>query len=342
MAKIVTMGEILLRLSPYGYKRFIQADGFDATYGGSEANVAVSLANYGNDVSYMTKVVDNPLGNAAIAALKKSNVDCSHIVRGGKRLGIYFLENGCSMRGANVVYDRSDSSMAGAKEEEFDWDAIFHGVDLFHTSGITPVLSENCAKITERALKEAKKRGILTSFDLNYRAKLWQDNIKGKQKIMSNLMKYVDICLGNARDAAMVLGYSDNSNDFINGDYSICVNRENMIKVIKKYSFKYLFSSLREIVSASDNNYSAVVASENYIYTGKRYSIHIVDRVGTGDAFCAGFLHGMLEKDDPEWALEFGIASAVIKHTIHGDLNYASKEEVEKIALGASDGRVVR
>ena len=342
MAKVVTMGEILLRLSPYGYKRFIQAEGFDAVYGGSEANVAVSLANYGDKVSYITKLVDNPLGDAAVAALKKNNIDCSHIVRGGRRLGIYFLENGCSLRGSNVVYDREGSSMAEAAEEEFKWDEIFKGADLFHTSGITPVLSKNCAKITERALKEAKKRNILTSFDLNYRAKLWQDKVSEKQKIMNNLMKYVDICLGNARDAALVLGYSDGSTDFINGDYSICVNRENMTKVIEKYKFKYLFSSLRENISASDNKYSALVASENGIYTGKSYCIHIVDRVGTGDALCAGFLHGILKNGDPREALEFGIASGALKHTIQGDLNHVSEEEVEKIFHGAGTGKVVR
>lgn len=342
MSKIVTFGEILLRLSPNDYKRFIQADNFDATYGGSEANVSVSLANYGHNVAYVTKIVKNPLGDSAIAALKKSNVDCSKIVRGGNRLGIYFLENGCSIRGTNVVYDRANSSMANATLDDFDWDIIFKDVDLFHTSGITPVLSEECAKITKKALQEAKNRNITTSFDLNYRAKLWVDKIEEKQKMMNDLMPYVDICLGNARDAAMVLGYKDKDIDFINGEYSICVNKENMCKVVKRYNFKYLFSSLREILSASDNSYSAVVADENDIYIGKRYMIHIVDRVGTGDAFCAGFLHGILSNKKMEDSLEFAIASAAMKHTICGDVSYVTEDEINKIVDGYSNGRVVR
>lgn len=342
MAKVVTMGEIMLRLSPPGYERFIQAEMFEARYGGSEANIAICLANYGHDVTYITKLPDNAIADCALATLRKYNVDCSSIVRGGKRLGTYYLENGASVRPASVVYDRAGSSMAESTEADFDFDKIFEEIDLFHTSGITPVLDEGVARVTKAALIAAKKKGIRTSFDLNYRAKLWTDHIEEKRAMMADLMQYVDVCFGNARDAAMVLGYKDGDTDFINGDYNICVNKKNMQNVIKTYGFTHLVSSLRESISASDNGYSAVVATPDDIFTGKKFMVHIVDRVGSGDAFASGFLHGMLTGKTKENALNFAIASAAIKHTIPGDLNFASVEEVEKLAQGDGTARVQR
>ena len=202
MAKVVTMGEIMLRLSPPGYQRFAQASEFEINYGGAEANVAVSLAQLGHDVTYISKIPSNAIGEAAIATLKKSGVDCRYIARGGKRLGIYFLENGASVRPSSVVYDRADSSITQASAEEFDFDQIFDGAELFHVSGITPVLSEETARLTRIALQKAKEHDVTTSFDLNYRAKLWTEDVKGKQKMLSELMPYVDICFGNARDFA--------------------------------------------------------------------------------------------------------------------------------------------
>jgi 2-dehydro-3-deoxygluconokinase len=342
MAEIVTMGEIMLRLSPPGCQRFIQATSFDVNYGGSEGNIAVCLSNYGHDVAYITKLPQNAMGDCVVATLRKYGVDCSAIARGGKRLGTYFLENGSSVRPASVVYDRADSAMANAVPEDFDFETILKGVKWFHTSGITPVLNKEVAEAAKKAMMIAKKNGAIVSFDLNYRAKLWTEGVEEKQKLIADMMQYVDVCFGNARDAAMVLGYKDGDTDFINGDYAICVNEENMQKVVKKYGFKYLVSSLRESISASDNGYSAVVATEDDIYVGKKFLVHITDRVGSGDAFASGFIHGIITGKTKEEALNFAIASSAIKHTIPGDLNFATVDEVEKLAHSNGEGRVVR
>ena len=342
MAKVVTMGEIMLRLSPPGYQRFAQASEFEINYGGAEANVAVSLAQLGHDVTYISKIPSNAIGEAAIATLKKTGVDCRYIARGGKRLGIYFLENGASVRPSSVVYDRADSSITQASAEEFDFDQIFDGAELFHVSGITPVLSEETARLTRIALQKAKEHDVTTSFDLNYRAKLWTEDVKGKQKMLSELMPYVDICFGNARDAAKCLGYAEKDTDFIDGDYSICVDEKHMENVRKRYGFIYLITTLRKSISASDNGWSGAVCSESGLYQGSGYNLHIVDRVGGGDSFAAGFLHGILTHMEPDRALEFALAAASIKHTIPGDLNYISEEEVLTLMNSDGSGRVNR
>lgn len=342
MGKILTFGEIMLRLSPPANQRFIQASSFDATYGGTEANIAVCLSNFGHQVSYVTKLPENAIGNCAAATLKKSVVDCSGISYGGSRLGTYFLENGVSVRPSSVVYDRAGSAMAEAQPSDFEWESLLSDADWFHTSGITPVISRNAAQITLEALKTAKKKGITTSFDLNYRAKLWTRDIKEKQAVMRELMEYVDICFGNARDAALVLGYEETGQDLISGDYQLCVDEEHMQRVRKEYEFTYLISSLRESISASDNGYGAEAAGAFGLYRGKRYMVHIVDRVGSGDAFAAGFIHGITEGWTPQRALEFATASAAVKHTIPGDMNYAQAAEIEMLAAGGGAGRVVR
>lgn len=342
MSKVVTLGEIMLRLSPPGNERFMQATSFDINYGGGEANVAISLANYGHKVDFVSKVPNNAIGECAIGTLRKFNVNCDYVVRGGYRLGIYFLENGASIRPSSVVYDRANSAIAEAELSEFDFDEIFKEVDLFHVSGITPVISRNGAKLTLEALKTAKKHNVKVSFDLNYRAKLWTREINEKQELLSEMMKYVDICFGNARDAAKMLGFDDGENDFINGEYSICINKENMQKVLNRYNFEYLITTKRESISASDNGWSAVVCNNEKIYNGKKYNLHIVDRVGGGDSFAAGFLHGILSGYTMEDSLEFGIAAAAIKHTIPGDLNITTVDEVLKLALGDGSGRVER
>lgn len=342
MPKVVTMGEIMLRLSPPGNQRFIQASSFDVNYGGGEANVAVSLAGFGHDAAFVSKIPDNGIGNCAIAALRKNNVDCTNIVRGGKRLGIYYLENGASVRPSSVIYDREGSAITEADPEEFDFDKIFEQADLFHISGITPVISKKGAELTRAAMEAAKAHGVLISFDLNYRRKLWTDHITEKQRQMNSLMDYVDICFGNALDAAKCLGYTDGHTDFINGDYKDCVNAENMKKVVEHYRLKYLITTLRESTSASDNGWCAAVSDGIKLYTGKRYKLHIVDRVGGGDAFAAGFLHGCLLGWDMEKSLEFAIAAAAIKHTIPGDVNYVTVEEVESLVEGDGKGRVIR
>ncbi len=336
MAKVVTLGEIMLRLSPPGYQRFAQASDFEINYGGAEANVAASLAQFGNDAAFVSKIPANAIGDAAVATMKKLGVDCRHIVRGGKRLGIYFLENGASVRPSSVVYDRADSAITQALAEEFDFDTIFEGVDLFHVSGITPVLSNTAAELTMTALKKAKEHGVTVSFDLNYRAKLWTEDVEGKQKMLSDMMPYVDICFGNARDAAKCLGYTEGDTDFINGDYSICVDEEHMTNVMKHYGFTHLITTLRNSISASDNGWSGAICTSSGLYQGSNYNLHIVDRVGGGDSFASGVLHGILSNMGAEKALEFGLAAAAIKHTIPGDLNFISENEV--LALMDSDG----
>ncbi|MBS7006846.1 sugar kinase [Anaerostipes sp.] len=342
MGKITALGEIMLRLSPPGNQRLVQASSFDVTYGGTEANIAVALSNYGHEVRYVTRLPSNAIGDCAAATLKKSGVNCSGIQYGGRRLGIYFLENGVSVRPSSVVYDRAGSSMAEAEPSDFNWDRLLADTEWFHTSGITPVISKNAARITLEALKTAREKGITTSFDLNYRAKLWTENRKEKQEIMRELMSYVDICFGNARDAALVLGYEEEGTDFITGDYQICVDEEHMQNVRKAYGFTYLVSSLRESISASDNRYGAEAAGDFGLCRGKQYMVHIVDRVGSGDAFAAGFIHGIIEGWPPERSLEFATASAAVKHTIPGDMNYVSAAEIESLAASGGSGRVVR
>lgn len=342
MAKVVTLGEIMLRLSPPGNQRFGQAQLFDVCYGGAEANVAASLAQFGHQAVFLSKLPDHPLGDAAIGQLQKVGVDCSQIARGGKRLGIYFLENGASVRPSSVIYDRQDSAITEAKAEEFNFESVFKNADLFHVSGITPVLSKDTSLLTLEVLKKAKKYGVTTSFDLNYRARLWTEDIEGKQKSLAEMMKYVDICFGNARDAAKCLGYSVPGVDLIDGDYGICVNEENMKKVLEKYQLKCLITTLRKSISASDNTLSAAVCSEEGLYTGSSYPLHIVDRVGGGDSFAAGFLHGYLSKMSIPDALEFAIAASAIKHTMPGDINYTTEKEVLALMNSDGSGRVQR
>lgn len=342
MAKVVTLGEIMLRLSPPGYQRFAQATDFEINYGGAEANVSASLAQFGHHSVFLSKIPENAIGDAAIGALRKLNVDCNHIARGGERLGIYFLENGASIRPSSVVYDRAGSAVTKASPEEFDFDEIFKDADLFHVSGITPVLSEEAKELTFAALKKAKEHHVTVSFDLNYRSKLWTSDIKGKQKMLSEMMEYVDICFGNARDAAKCLGYSEEGTDFIDGDYSICVDEEHMRHVLNHYHFTHLITTLRKSISASDNGWSGAVCTADDFYKGHDYMLHIVDRVGGGDSFASGFLHGILADMGAKRALEFGLAAAAIKHTIPGDLNYISESEVLAMIESDGAGRVQR
>lgn len=334
MAKIVTLGEIMLRLSTPGYEKFIQADSFDVCYGGGEANVAVSLANFGHEAEFVTKVPSNPIGECAVASLRKMNVETKHIVRGGDRLGIYFLETGAAMRASNVVYDRSNSAIALAKAEEFDFDEIFEGADWFHFSGITPAISDNAAEITEAALKAAKKKEIMVSCDVNFRKKLW--SMEKARDVMSRFMQYVDVC----KDAEEVLGDAKG----YTLEHNIEQHKETCEKLAKKFGFKYIISSLRESYSASDNGLSACIYSnvDDEFYTSKKYDVRIVDRVGGGDAMFAGVICALLDGKDFKSALEFGVAASALKHTIPGDVNLVSKAEVEKLVGGEGSGSVQR
>ncbi len=343
MAKVITLGEIMLRLSTPGNEKFIQADEFDVCYGGGEANVAISLANYGHDAEFITKVPQNPIGDCAVAALRKMNVETKNIARGGERLGIYFLETGSAMRASNVVYDRAHSSISTAEVSDFDFDKIFKDCDWFHFTGITPAVSDKAAILTEEALKAAKRNGVKVSVDLNFRKKLWSS--EKAQKVMSNLMQYVDICIGNEEDAEKVLGFKPENTDVTTGSLSLDGYKSIFEQMVAKYNFEYVVSSLRVSNSASDNGWSACIYNRDTkeFYHSREYRITpIVDRVGGGDSFAAGTICGFLDGKDFKEALEFGVAASALKHTIPGDFNLVSRNDVDALAGGDGSGRVQR
>jgi 2-dehydro-3-deoxygluconokinase len=343
MAKVVTMGEIMLRLSTPGYQKFIQAASFDVCYGGGEANVAVSLANYGHEVSFVTRVPKNEIGECAVAALKKQGVDTSCVAYGGDRLGIYFLETGAAMRASKVVYDRAHSSIAEASPSDFDFDKIFEGADWFHFTGITPAVSDKAVEVTEAALKAAKAKGITVSVDLNFRKKLWSS--KKAQEVMTHLMQYVDVCIGNEEDAEKVLGFKPGNTDVTSGDLELAGYEDIFQQMVAKFNFKYVVSSLRESYSASDNGWSACIyhGETKEFYHSRKYRITpIIDRVGGGDSFAGGVICGLVDGKDFKEALEFGVAASALKHTILGDFNLVSRSEVDVLCAGDGSGRVQR
>jgi len=343
MAKVITMGEIMLRLSTPSHERFIQADNFDVNYGGGEANVAVSLAGFGHDAQFVTAVPDNEIGECALATLRKYQVGTKYVAKEGERLGIYFLESGSSVRPSKVIYDRAHSSIATVKPEAFDFDQIFDGVDWFHFTGITPALSDSAAELTEAALKKAKEHGVKVSVDLNFRKKLWTS--EKAQQVMTRLMKYVDVCIGNEEDANLVLGFKPEGSDVTSGNLKLSGYQSIFEQMTQKFGFEYCVSSLRVSRSASDNGWSACIYSgkTGEFYHSREYSITpIVDRVGGGDSFAAGVICGLLDGKDFKEALEFGVAASALKHTIPGDVNLVSRKEVETLAGGDASGRVQR
>ena len=340
MKKVVTLGEIMLRLSPPRFERFVQAKSFDVIYGGGEANVAVSLANYGLDAYFVSKLPKNEIGQAAINNLRRFGVHTNYIARGGDRVGIYYSENGASMRPSKVIYDRAHSSIAEADVSDFDFDEIFKDADWFHFSGITPALSDKAAILTEEALKIAKKHNVTVSVDLNYRKKLWTP--EKAQKVMTNLMQYVDVCIGNEEDAELTLGFKPGDTDVIAGELELEGYRDMFKQMMEKFDFKYVASSLRKSYSASDNGWSACAYDGKEFYHSTEYDIRIVDRVGGGDSFASGFIYGILTGKDFKDALEFGVAASALKHTIHGDFNMVTVDEVETLLKGDASGRVQR
>lgn len=338
--KIVTFGEIMLRLAPEGYYRFVQADRFGATYGGGEANVAVSLANYGFDVKFVTKLPTHEIGQAAVNSLRKYGVDTSGITRGGERVGIYFLEKGASQRPSKVVYDRAGSAIAKADKGDFDWDTIFDGVEWFHFTGITPALGDEVAAICLEACQKAKEKNITVSCDLNYRKKLWTREKAGQ--VMGEICKYVDVCIANEEDAADVFGIHAANTDVTAGE----VNREGYKDVAKqlteRFGFKLTAITLRESISANDNNWSGMLYDGQEYYFSKKYAVRIVDRVGGGDSFGGGLICAALEGKEPREIIEFAVAASCLKHSVEGDFNMVSKDEVLKLAGGDASGRVQR
>ena len=340
MKKVVTLGEIMLRLSTPRFERFIQSNSFDINYGGGEANVAVSLANYGFDSHFVSKLPKNDIGQAAINHLRRFGVDTDYVARGGDRVGIYYLESGASMRPSKVIYDRANTAISEAQISDFDFDEIFKDAAWFHFSGITPALSKTAALLTEEALKAAKKHGVTTSVDLNYRKNLWSP--EEAQKVMTNLMQYVDVCIGNEEDAHLTLGFKPGDTDVTSGELELS-GYENIFKqMMEKFNFKYVISSLRESYSASDNGWSACAYDGNEFYHSRKYDVRIVDRVGGGDSFASGVIYGLLSNKNFKDALEFGVAASALKHTIHGDFNMVTVAEVENLLQGDASGRVQR
>jgi len=340
MNKVVTFGELMLRLAPENYLRFVQSDKYEATFGGAEANVSVSLANYGVDVAFVSKLPDHEIGQSAVNSLRKFGVDTTKIVRGGERVGIYYCEKGASQRPSKVIYDRAYSSIAMAKPEDFDWNKIFEDVNWFHFTGITPALSDSMAEITLEALKVAKQKNITVSCDLNFRKKLWSKEKAGK--VMGELCKYVDYCIANEEDAKDVFGIEADNTDIYGGK----LDRNGYISVAKKltdkFGFKGVAITLRESLSANDNNWSGMLYTNGEAVFSKKYAMHIVDRVGGGDSFGGGLIYSLLNGYDAQKAIEFAIAASCLKHSIEGDYNLVSKKEVETLAGGDASGRVQR
>ena len=327
MARIVTFGELMLRLQPFNYERFVQAQSVEFTFGGGEANVAVSLANYGMDAAFVSKLPAHAIGQAAVNSLRRYGVDTSLIVRGGDRVGIYYNEKGASQRGSVCIYDRAHSAIQLAKPEDFDWDKIFEGADWFHFTGITPALGPNVVEICKQACVAAKAKGIKISCDLNYRGKLWTR--AQANEAMTELAKYIDVCISNEEDAKDVFGIEAEATDIYGGT----INHEGFEKVA---------ITLRESHSAFDNGWSAMLYDgENYCFS-KKYNLHIIDRVGGGDSFGGGLIYSLLSGKSTQEAVEFAVAASALKHSIGGDYNMVTVAEVEKLAGGDGSGRIQR
>ena len=340
MSKIICFGEIMLRLAPEGYLRFAQADSYGAVYGGGEANVSVSLANYGMDAAFVTKLPTHEIGQAAVNSLRKFGVNTDKIVRGGERVGIYYLEKGASMRPSKVIYDRAHSSIAAAGRDDFNWDEILDGAEWFHFTGITPALGDNVADICLDAVKACRAKGITVSCDLNFRKNLWTTEKAGK--VMGELVKFVDVCIANEEDAEKVFGIKADSTDVDSGK----LNREGYKEVAKKladtFGCKKVAITLRTSISANDNNWAAMLYDGEGYYFSKEYPIHIVDRVGGGDSFGGGLIYSIMNGFDSQRTIEFAVAASALKHTIEGDFNLVSVAEVEALLKGGTSGRVQR
>ncbi len=340
MAKIVTFGEIMLRLAPYHYERLIQADRFQATYGGGEANVAVSLSAFGHTVYYVTRLPENPLGDAAENALRRFGVHTDFILRGGERLGIYFLEHGASIRPSRVVYDRAHSAVSELQPGMVPWEEVFAGKDWFHITGITPALSPSCAEVALESVRKAKELGLTVSCDLNYRKKLWTP--EEAQRLMSRLVEFVDVVIGNEEDAEKVFGIREEGVNVEKGHLDIEKYKKVARRLAERSGAKRVAITLRESLSASDNNWSALFLDDSSFHVSRKYALHLVDRVGGGDSFAAGLIHGLVSGWEAQQALEFAVAASALKQTIPGDMNLVSEAEVMSIVRGNLSGRVQR
>jgi len=343
MKKYITFGEIMLRLKTPGYEKFFQSPLLEATFGGGEANVAVGLARLGLEVAYISVIPDNLIGNACIKELKKHNVDTSFILRKGDRLGIYFLETGANQRPSKVVYDRSHSAIAETEPGEINWDRIFEEASWFHISGITPAISLSAAKLSLEAVKKAREKKVTISCDLNFRKKLWKYG-KSAPEIMGELIKYVDIVIGNEEDCQKSLGIKIENIDIESGNLQAKKYEELTNKILENYpNIKKISITLRESHSANYNGWSAILNNRKEFFVSKKYEIHhIVDRVGAGDTFSAGLIYGLNQLKDDRETLEFAVAASCLMHSIPGDLPLISVEEVKNLAKGTGSGRVQR
>ena len=341
--KTVTLGEIMLRLSTPGFQRFVQAQEFDATYGGGEANVAVALAGYGLESHFVSKLPRHEIGQAAVNHLRRFGVDTRHVVRGGERVGIYFLETGASQRASKVIYDRADAAVTTLTPDELDLDAVFDGARWFHFTGITPALGETPRRTVVAAAQAAEAAGATVSCDLNYRAKLW--TVGEAQATMRPLMEHVDVCVANEEDAEKCLGLSAGETDVHGAELDEAGYFRLAERLKEEFDFEAVAITLRESFSASHNGWSAVLHDDGDCrepVRSTRYDIQIVDRVGGGDSFASGLIAGLLQKDDSRDALEFAVAASCLKQTIPGDFNLVSRSEVDKLAAGGGSGRVER
>lgn len=343
MKDVVTFGEIMMRLSTPGYERFAQASRFDLTFGGGEANVAVSLAEFGLNSWFVTRLPSHEIGEAALQAVRRYGVRTEYVERGGERLGIYFLETGASQRPSKVIYDRSGSSVSEIKSGMVDWDKVFKGKEWFHWTGITPALGPNVAEVLKEACTSAKEAGVTVSCDLNFRAKLWTK--EQAQKVMNPLMNYVDICIANEEDAEKCLGFDAGTTDIEGAQLDEKGYAKLATALKEEYGFRAVAITLRESFSASRNGWSALLHDDTLCKTPKRsrrYEIEIVDRVGGGDSFAAGLIYGLLSMEKSSDALEFAVAASCLKQTMPGDFNLVSSEEVEKLIRSGGSGRVER
>lgn len=340
MAKVITFGEIMLRLAPPGYQRFLQSPSFEATFGGGEANVAVSLSHFGLDAAFVTKLPENAIGEAAIGELRRHGVRTDLIVRGGDRVGIYYCEKGASQRASKVVYDRKHSSIADAQAADFDWNGIFDGAQWFHFTGITPALSQAASAACAAACAEAKKRGLTVSCDLNYRKNLWTP--AEADKGMRPLMKSVDYLIANEEDAEKVFGIKAEGTDVSTGRISRAGYEGVAKKLVSEFGFKGVAITLRESHSASDNGWGGMLYADGSSYFSKSYQVRIVDRVGGGDSFAAALIYAIMDRRAPQAAIELAAAASCLKHSIEGDFNLIGLDEAEALAAGSGSGRVQR
>jgi 2-dehydro-3-deoxygluconokinase len=342
VTRVVTFGEIMLRLSPPGFERFLQSPVLAATFGGGEANVAASLAHFGLESRYVTRLPANHIGDAAIRALRAEGVNTDFIVRGGERVGIYFAETGASQRASNVIYDRAHSSISELEPGAIDWTGVFEGAQWFHVTGITPALGEKAARCTAEAVDAAKRAGVGVSVDLNFRKKLWSET--RAREVMRPLMRFVDLVVANEEDIQSTLGFQIAGTDVTSGQLNLDGYKDVAERLSRELGPPLVAITLRESLSASDNGWSGVLwdHSQSRFFRSQRYDVRLVDRIGAGDSFAAGLIYGLLTGRGPDAALRFAVAASALKQTIPGDFNRVSVADVDRLAKGDASGRVQR